>query len=143
MRIRDGSSDVGTSRAALIRAKTRYSYRVVRKVSQIQIKYDPYLAGAFMSRVGTIVEQIAGLVARGVLKPEQRLPSVRAGAVEHGVSKNTMADAYDRLVAMGHLQARPGSGYYVAATRPLSSAQRSRHVAQAIDTVSPIGRAHV
>src|SRR3546814_14559784 len=47
-----------------------------------------------------------------------------------------MADAFDRLVAMGHLQARPGSGYYVAATRPLSSAQRSRHVAQAIDTVS-------
>src|SRR3546814_15735485 len=79
-----------------------------------------------MSRVGTIVEQIASLVARGALKPGQRLPSVRAGAVEHGVSKNTMADAYDRLVAMGHLQARPGSGYYVAAPRALSSAQRPR-----------------
>src|SRR3546814_20973528 len=83
-----------------------------------------------MSRVGTIVEQIASLVASGALKPGQRLPSVRAGAVEHGVSKNTMADAYDRLVAMGHLQARPGSGYYAAATRALSPAQRSRPVAQ-------------
>lgn len=89
-----------------------------------------------MSRVGSIVDQIAGLIASGALRPGQRLPSVRAGAVEHGVSKNTMADAYDRLVAMGQLQARPGSGYYVSASRPLSSAQRSRHVAQAIDTVS-------
>src|SRR3546814_18958395 len=89
-----------------------------------------------MSRVGTIVEQIASLVASGALKPGQRLPSVRAGAVEHGVSKNTMADAYDRLVAMGHLQARPGSGCSVAATRALSSAQRSRPVATAICTAS-------
>lgn len=89
-----------------------------------------------MSRVGSIVDQIARLIASGALRPGQRLPSVRAGAVEHGVSKNTMADAYDRLVAMGQLQARPGSGYYVSASRPLSSAQRSRHVAQAIDTVS-------
>src|SRR5690606_40047933 len=71
-----------------------------------------------------LVEQIAAAIARGALKPGQRLPSVRAGALEQGVSKNTMADAYDRLVAMGHLQARPGSGYYVAATRPLRSEER-------------------
>lgn len=89
-----------------------------------------------MTRVGSIVHQIASRIASGALKPGQRLASVRAGAVEHGVSKNTMAEAYDRLVAMGQLQSRPGSGFYVAANLAMSSAQRSRHVARAIDTVS-------
>lgn len=58
------------------------------------------------------------------------------GATAHGVSKNTLAEAYDRLVALGHLEARPGSGYYVAAARPPSGQPYAPHVVEAIDTVS-------
>ncbi|NYT66185.1 PLP-dependent aminotransferase family protein [Alcaligenaceae bacterium] len=89
-----------------------------------------------MSRINHIVSTIATRIESGQLSTGTRLLSVRAAAAEYGVSKNTVADAYDRLVGMGHLEARPGSGYYVAVTRYASSPQRSRDVAQAIDTVS-------
>lgn len=89
-----------------------------------------------MTRVDSIVGKIAAMIDDNLLKPGERLLSVRAGALEHGVSKNTMAEAYDRLVALGRLEARPGSGYYVARVLRPSPEQRPSHVAQAADFVS-------
>ncbi|MGQ9366132.1 PLP-dependent aminotransferase family protein [Azospirillum sp. ST 5-10] len=89
-----------------------------------------------MTRVGGIVDKIVGLIEGGLLKPGERLLSVRAGAQEYGVSKNTMAEAYDRLVALGHLEAKQGSGYYVARLRRPSVERPSSHVAEAVDLVS-------
>lgn len=89
-----------------------------------------------MTRVGSIVETITGLIDGGLLKPGERLLSVRAGAEEYGVSKNTMAEAYDRLVAVGYLEAKRNSGYFVARTRRPPAAHRAPHVAEAVDFVS-------
>ena len=73
---------------------------------------------------------------RGGYQVGQRLPSVRRAAQDNGVSKNTMAEAYDRLVAQGLLEARGGSGYYVAHVG-FSHAPASRpHLADATDVVS-------
>ena len=67
-----------------------------------------------------LVDQIvAGVRARiedRALAPGSRLPSIRKFASEHKVSRFTVVEAYDRLVAMGYLQSRRGSGFY-AATR--------------------------
>jgi DNA-binding transcriptional MocR family regulator len=49
------------------------------------------------------------------LRPGTRLPSIRTFAETHGVSRFTVVEAYDRLVAMGCLQSRRGAGFYVAA----------------------------
>jgi DNA-binding transcriptional MocR family regulator len=49
------------------------------------------------------------------LRPGTRLPSIRNFAQTHGVSRFTVVEAYDRLVAMGCLQSRRGAGFYVAA----------------------------
>ncbi|HZZ22041.1 MAG TPA: winged helix-turn-helix domain-containing protein [Roseiarcus sp.] len=49
------------------------------------------------------------------LRPGTRLPSIRTFAETHGVSRFTVIEAYDRLVAMGCLQSRRGAGFYVAA----------------------------
>lgn len=90
------------------------------------------------TRVDTIVEHVAGMLAAGAFRLGERLPSVRQAAQEHGVSKNTMAEAYDRLVARGLLEARIGSGYYVAhapVDLPRASPP-SPHVAEAVDLVS-------
>ncbi|WP_226576981.1 aminotransferase-like domain-containing protein [Acuticoccus sediminis] len=67
----------------------------------------------------------------------QRLPSIRKAALDHGVSKNTMAEAYDRLVAAGLLEVRAGSGYYVVRRDrvPVTSAPQP-HVSAAVDLVS-------
>ena len=89
-----------------------------------------------MTRVDGIVGTISGLIDSGLLKPGERLPSVRAGALEHGVSKNTMSEVYDRLVAVGYLEAKQGSGYYVARVKRQPVEQTSPRVAEAIDLVS-------
>src|SRR6202035_1577496 len=48
------------------------------------------------------------------LRPGTRLPSIRNFAETHGVSRFTVVEAYDRLVAMGCLQSRRGAGFYTA-----------------------------
>jgi len=60
------------------------------------------------------------------LAPGARLPSVRALAGALAVSKSTVVEAYERLVADGEVTARRGSGFFVAGpTRPLVLAQAS------------------
>jgi DNA-binding GntR family transcriptional regulator len=44
--------------------------------------------------------------------PGTRIPSIREFARTHKVSRFTVVEAYDRLVAMGYLEARRGSGFY-------------------------------
>jgi DNA-binding transcriptional MocR family regulator len=71
-----------------------------------------------MKIVDTIVAHVSGQIASSIYRAGQKLPSVRKGAEQFGVSKNTMAEAYDRLVARGLAVARQGSGYYVSENRP-------------------------
>jgi GntR family transcriptional regulator/MocR family aminotransferase len=47
-----------------------------------------------------------------------RLPSTRQMAEDLGISRNSVAAAYDLLHSEGYLEARQGSGSYVAATLP-------------------------
>ena len=60
-------------------------------------------SGRKLSRVDQIVEKVALMLEAGAYKTFERLPSIRQAARENGVSKNTMAEAYDRLVARGDL----------------------------------------
>lgn len=53
------------------------------------------------------------IVARR-LQGGQRLPSSRQLAIDHGISRTTAVEAYERLVAEGYLVARPGAGLFVA-----------------------------
>jgi DNA-binding transcriptional MocR family regulator len=71
-----------------------------------------------LNLVDNIVAHVSGQIAAGLYRPGQKLPSVRGGAGQFGVSKNTMAEAYDRLVARGLAISRQGSGYYVCESRP-------------------------
>ncbi|MGD0186780.1 MAG: PLP-dependent aminotransferase family protein [Roseiarcus sp.] len=63
---------------------------------------------------------LKGRMDSRALTPGARLPSVRALAASLAVSKSTVVEAYDRLVAEGAVTARRGSGFFVAGpTRPL------------------------
>jgi GntR family transcriptional regulator / MocR family aminotransferase len=53
-------------------------------------------------------------VRSGRLQPGMTLPSSRALALDLGVARNTVAEAYGQLVAEGWLAARHGSGTWVA-----------------------------
>src|SRR5882757_6026008 len=65
-----------------------------------------------------IVGYFRAAVLDGRLKAGARVPSSRALALEHGVSRVTAVQAYDRLVAEGYLVARPGAGLFVADSVP-------------------------
>lgn len=88
------------------------------------------------SRAEQIARNIAKLVEEGHLAPGSRTGSVRAAAVEYGVSKNTMVEAYDRLVSLGYLEPRRGAGFYVTRPRPRAAPHPPAHVSEAIDLVS-------
>jgi DNA-binding transcriptional MocR family regulator len=64
--------------------------------------------------VDQIVAAITGLVARRELRIGTKMPSVRQFAKCNGVSTFTVVEAYDRLVTLGLLSSRRGSGYFVA-----------------------------
>src|SRR6516165_7314678 len=59
-----------------------------------------------------IVTGIKRQIDDRLLRPGTRLPSIRGFAESHNVSRFTVVEAYDRLVAMGYLQSRRGAGFY-------------------------------
>ena len=64
-----------------------------------------------------LVEQITGFLRIRIderhLRAGTRMPSIRRFAEDNGVSRFTVVEAYDRLVAQGYLESRRGSGFYV------------------------------
>ena len=63
---------------------------------------------------GQIEERIRLAIARGELRVEERLPTVRALSSGLGVHANTVGRVYAALVRDGVLAARPGRGTFVA-----------------------------
>ena len=65
-----------------------------------------------------LVDKITELIESSTLPAGTRLPSIRNFAQDNHVSRFTVVQVYDRLVADGLLQSRPGSGFYVLGTLP-------------------------
>jgi DNA-binding transcriptional MocR family regulator len=88
-----------------------------------------------------LVEQLVSGVRRHIdgrlLRAGARLPSIRLLASQQRVSRFTVVEAYDRLVASGHVESRRGSGFYVAAPAvPDSATERSGSLDRAIDVAN-------
>ncbi|WP_458735888.1 aminotransferase-like domain-containing protein [Zobellella taiwanensis] len=64
--------------------------------------------------VEQLVRHATQAIGEGRWKPGEKLPSIRALAEQLEVSRFTVADAYERLVAAGLVVSRQGSGVYVA-----------------------------
>ena len=75
-----------------------------------------------------IAAQIRAQCASGVLKPGDRLPSVRVLASELAVNQNTILRVYERLTTEGLLERRHGTGTFVSDRVPTGQmkAQRQR-----------------
>lgn len=69
-----------------------------------------------------IVEQIKGLIAKGELKPGDRIPSERELASMMGVSRPSVREAIMVLEATGFLDSRQGGGTFVRALTETSIA---------------------
>lgn len=63
-----------------------------------------------------LAEALRNAISRGELAAGERLPSTRALAESLGVSRGTVTEAYEQLMAEGCLDAQPGASTKVAAT---------------------------
>ncbi|HZT59847.1 MAG TPA: PLP-dependent aminotransferase family protein [Pyrinomonadaceae bacterium] len=65
-----------------------------------------------------LYDSLRGAILSGQLAPGTRLQSTREMAVELGVSRNTVVNAYEQLLAEGYLDGQVGSGTYVSRALP-------------------------
>jgi DNA-binding transcriptional MocR family regulator len=72
----------------------------------------PHDASA-LTLVDQLVQWARRRVDERVFRPGMRMPSIRKLALDKGVSRFTVVEAYERLVAQGYLDSRRGSGFYV------------------------------
>jgi DNA-binding transcriptional MocR family regulator len=66
--------------------------------------------------------------------PGGRLPSIRRLAEQQGFSRSTIVEAYDRLVAEGEVEVKPGSGFFAPTrVRPFTLVEPGVQPNRAID----------
>ena len=70
-----------------------------------------------------IADEIRLLIARGELRENEPLPSVRQMAGDLGVNLNTVATAYRELQADGLLSIKHGAGAVVASSRTVEKSE--------------------
>jgi len=104
--------------------------RTIQAMGTVQLN-----SGAARSRIETIAGEIIARIERGVLRPGERLPSIRGASELFGASKNTIVDAYERLVASGQIESKPGSGFYVSTHRPKRMETAEPAKIEAVDSV--------
>ena len=82
---------------------------------QIAIHLDP---SSGVSLKLQIFEQMTALIHGGQLKPGGALPSSRELCRQLGVSRNTVSDAYERLIADGYIDTVAAKGTFVRPVIP-------------------------
>ncbi|MBZ2198255.1 MocR-like pyridoxine biosynthesis transcription factor PdxR [Occultella gossypii] len=82
--------------------------------------------------VGAIYRGVLEAIRDGRIPGGRRLPPTRQLALNLGVSRNSVASAYERLTAEGYLEARVGSGTYVRAAPPPPTAVAPRRPADGL-----------
>ena len=63
---------------------------------------------------GQIKDGLRKLIVTGALEPDEKLPSVRAMAMDLAINPNTIQRAYAELEAEGFLYSVPGKGSFAA-----------------------------
>ncbi|WP_273022912.1 winged helix-turn-helix domain-containing protein [Rheinheimera sp.] len=75
-------------------------------------------------RYQQLTQQLQQLLAQGHWQPAERLPSVRALCKQYQLSLATVQHALHQLEALGLVEARARSGYYVR--QPLSAVSATK-----------------
>lgn len=68
-----------------------------------------------------LYDAVREMILKGALQARQRMPSTRTLCAQLGVARNTVALAYERLVAEDYLIARGKTGVFVSAKLPEAS----------------------
>src|SRR6516165_3632081 len=65
-----------------------------------------------------VIDQLRGLISRGILRPGSPLPSTRELAAQLNVSRRTVVLSYERMIEDGLIATRPGFGTFVCDRLP-------------------------
>lgn len=71
-----------------------------------------------------VVDRMQSLILSGVLEPDEKLPSVRALAMELSINPNTIQKAYHELETAGYIYTVKGRGNFVRANESFVKAKR-------------------
>jgi GntR family transcriptional regulator/MocR family aminotransferase len=100
----------------------------------LTLPLDPAAAAPLFRQ---LYEGVRRGILDGTLAPGVRLPATRRLAGELGVSRNTVLNAYEQLLAEGYLEGKAGSGTYVPRTLPEALLQVRPSAAPARPTPAP------
>ena len=91
-------------------------------IENMKMKGFPFIVLDDRNRTGPLYHQIYETVRLSILKGEinrgTQVPATRLLAKKLGVSRMTVVNAYDQLLAEGYLEGKAGAGTYVAAHLP-------------------------
>ena len=73
-----------------------------------------------------IIERFRNLILSGVLEDNEKLPSVRALAIELSINPNTIQRAYSELEREGFICSVKGKGNFVNLNKSLMEVEQSR-----------------
>ena len=104
--------------------------------SRQMIKLSPPKRDVYLE----IAERYEKFIAIGVIKPGEKLPSVRIAATEHRVNPNTVQKAYTYLEEKGLIRTMPKKGAYVKGDEEITGTyinneekdEKERHVSELI-----------
>lgn len=77
------------------------------------IRIDPDTPGMLATQITAAIREI---ILSGGLRGGERLPATRTLARDLGVSRTTMVEVFERLIAEGLLEARTGAGTFVSSS---------------------------
>jgi DNA-binding transcriptional MocR family regulator len=97
---------------------------------------DP-IPSAQMTLVEQLTEWARLRIDERVFRAGMRMPSIRQLATEKSISRFTVVEAYERLVALGYLESRRGSGFYVRERTPLASTVAPPATPRSATSMSP------
>nr|MBP7648113.1 PLP-dependent aminotransferase family protein [Comamonas sp.] len=97
-----------------------------RTVASNALGWQAQRAPGMPPLVEQLVQHCLQLLHNHNLRAGTRLPSVRELSDSAGVSRDTVVQAYDRLVAQGAAHSRPGAGFFVSAQRSPLLAQTGK-----------------
>lgn len=63
-----------------------------------------------------IMEKLQNLIVRGVMLPDEKMPSVRTLAIDLSINPNTIQKAYQELERLGYIYTVKGRGNFVSSS---------------------------
>ncbi len=85
-----------------------------------------------------VKEDLRRLVVSGVLRPGDKLPSVRELAGQLAINPNTIQRAYRELETEGYIVSVPGKGSFAAERESENDRRRAELLAQLAETVKEL-----